>query len=117
MAERNTLGYPDNCPPRKMVSRLELGLGLRLGLVLALRGNQTIAPEENCPPVMVRVWVRVGGQFSLGAIALEPNLSLIKCISSISVKLLSQHLEMQSRFSYIITRKFTKNILQNKSVV
>ena len=107
MAERNTLGYPDNCPPRKMVPRLGLGLGLRLGLVLALRGNQTIAPEENCPPVMVRVWVRVGGQFSSGAIVLEPNLSLIKC-SSISVKLLSQHLEMQSRFSYIITRKFTK---------
>ena len=91
-----------------MVPRLGLGLGSRLGLVLGLRGNQTIASEENCPPVMVRVWVRVGGQFSLGAIALEPNLSLIKCISSISVKLLSQHLEMQSRFSYIITSKFTK---------
>ena len=90
-----------------MVPRLGLGLGSRLGLVLGLRGNQTIASEENCPPVMVRVWVRVGGQFSSGAIVLEPNLSLIKC-SSISVKLLSQHLEMQSRFSYIITRKFTK---------
>ena len=31
-------------------------------------GIQTIAPEENCPPVKVRVWVsfRVGG--SLGTI-------------------------------------------------
>ena len=37
---------------------------------------RTIAPEENCPPVRVRVWVRVrfsvGGQLSSGAIVLEP---------------------------------------------
>ena len=37
----------------------------------------TIAHEENCPPVNVRVWVRVrvsfrvGGQLSSGAIVLE----------------------------------------------
>ena len=41
-------------------------------------GVQKIAPEENCPPVRVRVWfrinvgIRAGGQFSLGAIFLEP---------------------------------------------
>ena len=35
-------------------------------------GIGTIAPEENCPPVKVRVNFRVGGQFSLGAIVLEP---------------------------------------------
>ena len=48
--------------------RLELGFGSRLGLVLGLGCNQTIAPEENCPPVRVRGWVRVsfgveGGNF------------------------------------------------------
>ena len=39
-------------------------------------GIRTIAPEENCSPAKVRVWVRVsfrvGGQFSLGPIVLEP---------------------------------------------
>ena len=36
-----------------------MGLGSRLGLVLGLGGNQTIAPLESCPPVRVRGWVRV----------------------------------------------------------
>ena len=62
------LMYPDNCPPRKIAPRLGLGFGSRLELVLGLRGNQTIGPEENCPLVRVRVWVRVSfrveGQFS-----------------------------------------------------
>ena len=41
-------------------------------------GVRTIALEENCPLVRVRVWfrvsvrIRVWGQFSSGAIALEP---------------------------------------------
>ena len=39
-------------------------------------GKHIIAPEENCPSVRFRVWVRVsfgvGGQFSSGAIVLEP---------------------------------------------
>ena len=41
-------------------------------------GVRTIAPEENCPPVRVRVWfrvnvrIKVGGKFSLGAIVLKP---------------------------------------------
>ena len=38
-------------------------------------GNQRIAPKENCPPVRVRVWVRVIfglGSIFLGAIVLEP---------------------------------------------
>ena len=59
--------HEENCP------RLGLGFGSRLGLVLGLQGNQTIA-EENSP--LVRVWVRVGfggwGQFSSRAIVLEP---------------------------------------------
>ena len=41
-------------------------------------GVRKIAPEENCPPVRVRVWfrirvrIRAGGQFSSGAFFLEP---------------------------------------------
>ena len=27
--------------------------------MLGLAGNQIIAPEKNCPPVRVRVWLRV----------------------------------------------------------
>ena len=43
-----------------------------------LNGIRTIAAEENCPPVKVRVWFRdsvrskVEGQFSSGAIIIEP---------------------------------------------
>ena len=46
--------------------------------LLCLEGIQTIAPEENYPPVRVDVWIRVrisfsvGGQFSSRAIDLEP---------------------------------------------
>ena len=61
--------YPDNCAPRKIARWL--------GLVLGLGGNQTIGLKENFPPVRVRVWVRVSfgvwGQFSSGAIVLEPS--------------------------------------------
>ena len=45
-------------------------------------GIRTIASEENCPPVRVRVWVkvrvsfRVEGEFSSGAIVLEPFVCL-----------------------------------------
>ena len=39
--------------------QLRLGFGSRLGLVLGLADNQTIAPKENSPPVRVRVWTRV----------------------------------------------------------
>ena len=41
-------------------------------------GVRKIAPEENCRPIRVRVWIRIsvriraGGQFSSGAIFLEP---------------------------------------------
>ena len=38
-------------------------------------GIRTIAPEENCHPVRFRVSFRIEGQFSLGAIVLEPRLS------------------------------------------
>ena len=47
-----------------------MGFGSRLGLILGLGGNQTIAPEENYSPVRFRVWVRVsfgvGGSDFLG---------------------------------------------------
>ena len=62
--------------PRKIAPQLGVGFGSKLWLVLWLEGNQTIAPEENCPLVRVRGWVRVSfgveGQFSSGAIVLEP---------------------------------------------
>ena len=59
----------------KIAPRLGLGFGLRLGLLLGLEDNQTIAHEENCsPPVRFRVSIRVnfgdGGQFYSGAIVL-----------------------------------------------
>ena len=46
--------------------------------VSVFHGVRKIAPEENCPPVRVRVWFRIsvrisaGGQFYAGAIFLEP---------------------------------------------
>ena len=47
--------------------------------------NQTISPEENSPPVRVRVWVRVsfgvGGQFSSEAIVLEPGINALHYLS------------------------------------
>ena len=68
--------YPDYCPRRKIVPWLGLEFVSRLGLVLGLGGNQTIATKTNWPPGIVRVWVRVSfvvwGQFSSGAIVLEP---------------------------------------------
>ena len=73
---------PDNCSPRKIDCELGLGFGSRLGLVLALGSNQTIAPKENCPLVRARGWFRVrfwvGGQISPGAIVLEPFLKYAK---------------------------------------
>ena len=71
-------GYPDNCHPRKVAPRVGLGFRSRLGLGLGLGGNQTIVPEQDCPLVRVRVWVRVsfrvgGGEFSSGVIVLEPS--------------------------------------------
>ena len=45
--------YPP--PPKKIAPQLGLGFGSKLGLVLGLGGNQAITPEENCPPVTVRV--------------------------------------------------------------
>ena len=51
-------------------------------ICLCQKSIQTIAPEGNCSPVRVSVWVRVkisfsvGGQFSLGTIVLEPRKEL-----------------------------------------
>ena len=72
----STRRYPDNFPSRKIAPQLGLGFGSRLGLVLELGVNQTIAPKENSPTVGVSVWVRVRfgvrGQFFSGPIVLEP---------------------------------------------
>ena len=46
-------------PPRKIAPQLRLGFGSRSELVLGLGGNQAFAPKENCPPVSIRVWLRV----------------------------------------------------------
>ena len=56
-------------PPRKISPRLGLGFGSRLGLVLGLGDNQTIAPKENSPPLL-------GLGFGLGLVlGLEGNFS------------------------------------------
>ena len=44
---------------RTIAPWLGLGFGSRLGLVLRVGGNQTIASEESCSLNRVRVWVRV----------------------------------------------------------
>ena len=47
---------------RLQISLLQLSKFQRVSgqlLVLGLGGNQTIAPKENCPPVRVRVWLKV----------------------------------------------------------
>ena len=55
---------------------VRVGASVKVRVSFMVGANQTIAPEENCPLFRVRVWVRisfdVGGQFSLGAIFLEP---------------------------------------------
>ena len=63
--------YPDNCPPRKIAPRLGLGLGSRSGIVLGLDGNETIAPEKNCPPQLglgfgLGLVLELGGNFRRG---------------------------------------------------
>ena len=62
-----------NCSPKKIAPRLGLGFRSRLGLVLGLGSNQIIAPEQNCPLVRVRVWVRIslrlGGNFPPGQLS------------------------------------------------
>ena len=52
----------------KIAPWLGLGFGSRLELVLELGGggNQAIAPEKNCPPVRVKVRVRVS--FGVGIV-------------------------------------------------
>ena len=66
-----------------------------------MEGNQTTAPEENCPPVRVWVWVRVsfgvGGQFSPGPIVLKPS-EADYGISSFDLKT-----ELQKLISYVMT--------------
>ena len=59
-----------NCSPVRVRVSVKVRVSFRVGV------NQTIAPEENCPLFRVRVWVRISfgvrGQFSSGAIFLEP---------------------------------------------
>ena len=45
-------------------------------ICLCQKGIRTIALEENCPPVRVRISFRVGDQFSLGTIVLEARREL-----------------------------------------
>ena len=63
-------------PPEGNCSPVRVGVSVKVRVSFRVGVNQTIAPEENCPLFRVRVWIRisfdVGGQFSLGAIFLEP---------------------------------------------
>ena len=51
-------------------------------ICLCQKGIRTIAPEKNCSPIRVSVWVRVrisftfGGQFSFSTIVVEPRKEL-----------------------------------------
>ena len=70
-------------------------------------GIRTIAPDENCPlPVRVRVWfkvsvkIRVGEQFTSGAIVLEP------------VRNAYEHLDYSN---YNCTYKYTSKVILRKS--
>ena len=115
--------YPDNCPPRKIAPRLGLGLGSRSGLVLGLDGNETIAPEKNCPEVRVRVWLRVsfgvGGQFSSGTMVLEPfrnktnisiNNSVLRILSNIfDGSFLRKWLSIYLKLLNIYDRRLTRS--------
>ena len=115
--------YPDNCPQKKIAPRLGLGLGSRSGLVLGLDGNETIAAEKNCPPVRVRVWLRVsfgvGGQFSSGTMILEPfrnktnisiNNSVLRILSNIfDGSFLRKWLSIYLKLLNIYDRRLTRS--------
>ena len=94
-----------NCPPRKIITQLGLWFGSRLGLVLGLGVDQTIAPEENDPPGQGQglgqgqFW-GWGEQFSSGAIVLEPILSAQVANVLINIKLIYCY-KIQA-FKYII---------------
>ena len=59
---QNVAPAEENCP------RLGLRSESKSWLALGLGRNQTIAPEDNCPPVRVKDWLKVsfgvgGGNF------------------------------------------------------
>ena len=68
------LGIRTIAPRGKLLPRLGLGFGSRSGLVLVLMGNQTIAPEENCPPVRVRICFRASFGVGGGIFLQQPSL-------------------------------------------
>ena len=45
--------------------RVRVGVCVKVRISFRVGGNQTIAPEDNCSPVRVRVWVRVS--FGVGS--------------------------------------------------
>ena len=61
-------------PPEENYPLLRSGVWVKVRVSFRVGGNHTIAHEENCPPVRVRVLVRVfygvGGQFSSGELVL-----------------------------------------------
>ena len=74
-----------NCPQRKIAPSPGQGWGLGQGegQFQSWSSTRQLPPEEKCPPVSVRVWLRisfgVGGQFSSGEIVLETYQSSNTC--------------------------------------
>ena len=68
--------HQENCP------LVRVGIWVKVRVSFRVGGNQIIFPVENCPPVRVRVLVGVifgvGGEFSSGAIVLEPCLKMCR---------------------------------------
>ena len=47
-------------PPKENCPQVWVGVRVKVRVTLKVGDNQTIAPEKNCPPVKVRVWVTAG---------------------------------------------------------
>ena len=87
-------GYPDNCPPRKIAPRLGLGFQSSLGLVIGLGANRQLPRRTILPWLGLGLVLGLGGgQFSLGAIVLEPNIFVLRGT------FFSRYVQLKSSFS------------------
>ena len=64
-------------PPEEKCSPVRVGVWIKVSISFRVGGQPDNASEENCPPPQVKDRVRVSfwgaGQFSSGAIVLEPK--------------------------------------------